>query len=196
MTDFSTVKQNLERRGYKVQVFETKEAAAQYLNGEIDGTTVGFGGSGTLDAMGLYDLLKSHNTVLWHWKNAEERALASNTEVYLSSVNALAQSGDMISIDGVGNRIASMLYGHKKLYYVIGSNKLTGTFEEAYDRAKNYAAPRRAAQLKVKTPCAVKQDRCYDCSSPERICNGMNVLWRPLGKTPTEILLIDEALGL
>ncbi len=66
--DFSTVKKNLETLGYSVVCFETGVQAAEYLNAAIDGVTVGFGGSVTLDELGLYDLLAGHNTVFWHWR--------------------------------------------------------------------------------------------------------------------------------
>ena len=83
---FDTVKQNLETRGFSVRTFATAAEAAAYLNEAIDGKTVGFGGSVTLQDMGLYELLGSHNEVHWHWVNGqEERKTAMGTQVYLSS---------------------------------------------------------------------------------------------------------------
>ena len=105
MTDFTKVQQALERRGYTVRTFAAAEAAA-YLDGAIDGKTVGFGGSATLDALGVYDKLAAHNTVIWHWKqeaNAARKA-AMQTQVYLSSANGLAESGEIVNIDGTGRR--------------------------------------------------------------------------------------------
>lgn len=197
MTDFTAVKQALEKRGYTVRVFPTAAEAAAYLNGAIDGKTVGFGGSGTLDAMGLYDLLGTHNTVCWHWKQDPDtaRKAAMNTETYLCSVNALAQTGELVNIDGSGNRAASTLFGHHKVYFVIGRNKLVSTYDDAVFRARNVAAPLRARQMGKKTPCALRADRCYDCSSPERICRGMVTLWGPMMGMESEIVLIDEDLG-
>ena len=198
MTDFTQVQKNLESRGYTVRVFATAAQAAAYLDGEIDGTTVGFGGSGTLDALGIYDLLAKHNTVVWHWRQPadEARRQAMGTEVYLSSANALAQSGEIVNIDGVGNRLAGTLFGHRKVIFVIGRNKLTADYEQAVWRARNVAAPRRARQLGKKTPCAAGAERCYDCRSPERVCRGMTTLWGPMQGMEAEILLVDEDLGL
>ena len=129
---------------------------------------MGLGGSGTLNAMGIYERLETHNTVFWHWKQPadEARRAAMQTQVYLTSANALAETGEIINIDGVGNRLAGTLFGHEKVYFVIGRNKLAPDYEKAVWRARNVAGPHRAQQLGKKTPCAVKADRCYDCKSP------------------------------
>ena len=92
MADFETVSRNLTEHGYKVHTFSTAAEAAAYLNGAIDGTTVGFGGSATLRDMGAFELLETHNTVHWHWKQdpGEARKAAMDTEVYLTSVSMAA----------------------------------------------------------------------------------------------------------
>ena len=198
MADFSKVKKSLEDRGYAVRTFASGAEAAAYLDGAIDGRTVGFGGSGTLDAIGVYERLEKHNTVIWHWKQPadEARRAAMQAQVYLTSANALAETGEIVNIDGVGNRLAGTLYGHEKVYFVIGRNKLTPDYEQAVWRARNVAAPQRARQLGKKTPCAVKGDRCYNCKSPDRVCCGMTTLWAPMMGMEAEVLLIDEDLGL
>lgn len=196
---FDAVKQNLEARGYAVRVFSTGKEAADYLDAAVDGKSVGFGGSATLDALGLYERLGSHNKTVWHWKWEDKdaaRRAAMTSDVYLTSVNALAETGELVNIDGAGNRVASTLFGHEKVYFVIGRNKLAPTYDEAVWRARNVAAPRRAKQLGKKTPCAVKCDRCYDCRSPERVCRGLVTLWGPMMGMEAEVLLIDEDLGL
>ena len=193
---FDTVKKNLEVRGFSVRTFATAAEAAAYLNEAIDGKTVGFGGSVTLQDMGLYELLGSHNEVHWHWVNGqEERKTAMGTQVYLSSANGLAETGEIINIDGSGNRVASTLYGHEKVYLVIGRNKLAPTYDEALWRARNIASPKNAQRLGRKTPCAVKGDRCYDCKSPDRICRGLVVLWGAMMGMEAEVVLVDEELG-
>ena len=199
--DFSKVKKALETRGFSAVVCPTKEAASEYLNGKIDGTTVGFGGSMTLEGMGLYDSLSRHNTVHNHWnvpqgKTPDEvRAAAMGTEVYLTSVNGLAETGELINIDGAGNRVASTLYGHRRVYFVVGRNKLSPDYDGALWRARNIASPKNAQRLGRKTPCAANGDKCYDCNSPERICNGLVVLWRPMTGCEMEVVLVDEELG-
>lgn len=198
MTNFDTVKQNLEGRGYSVRVFSSGKEAADYLDAALDGKTVGFGGSATLDALGLYERLGRRNQVVWHWKQpaAAARREALGTDVYLTSVNALAETGELVNIDGAGNRAAATLFGHEKVFFIVGRNKLAPTYDQAVWRARNIAAPQRARQLGKKTPCAAKCDRCYDCKSPERICRGLVTLWGPMLGMEAEVLLVDEDLGL
>ena len=194
-----TVKKNLEDRGYTVRLFPTGAEAADYLEDTVAGKTVGFGGSVTLDALGLYERLGSHNQTVWHWKWEDKDAArreALTTELYLTSVNGLAETGELINIDGAGNRVAATLFGHEKVYFVIGRNKLAPTYEEAVWRARNIASPQNAKRLGKKTPCAVSGDRCYDCKSPERICRGLVTLWGPMMGMEAEVLLVDEDLGL
>lgn len=197
MADFTKVEQALRQRGYTVRVFETGGAAADYLNSAIDGVSVGIGGSVTVQQLGLYDRLAEHNRVYWHWQGGpEQRAKAAEADVYLTSANGLAETGEILNIDGAGNRVASTLYGHKKVYFVIGANKLAPTRDEAVWRARNIAAPRNAQRLGKKTPCAVKGDKCYDCKSPDRICRGLVELWGPMMGMETEVILIGEDLGM
>ncbi|MBR2187824.1 MAG: lactate utilization protein [Eubacterium sp.] len=200
--DFTAVKTNLENLGYKVSCFATKEEAADYLNRSIDGTSVGIGGSRTVNELGLYELLSGHNEVYWHDRAAAEgkdvpqvRGQAAQAKVYLSSVNGLAETGEIINIDGRGNRVASTLYGHEKVYLIVGQNKIAPDYDSALFRARNVAGPKNAKRLGVKTPCAVKADKCYNCKSPERICRALVVFWENLLGADTEIVLVQEDLG-
>ena len=195
MADLQKAARALERRGYDVRTFSTAAEAAAYLDGQIDGKTVGIGGSMTVKQLGVADRLAGHNTVIWHWSGGD-RDEAARAQVYCTSVNALAETGEMVSIDGTGNRLAGMLFGHEKVYFVVGKNKLTGSFEEAVSRARNAAAPRRAAQMGRKVPCAAGADRCCDCRSPERICGALLTLWQPMTGMAAEVVLIDQELGL
>ena len=197
---FAEVEKNLRERGFQVRCFETASEAAAYLDSQIDGQTVGFGGSVTLKQMGLYELLSRHNHVYWHLRVPEgeqkkARLLANGASVYLSAVNGLAETGAIINIDGTGNRVASVFYGHEKVYLIAGENKLEKDYDSALWRARNIASPLNAKRLGVNTPCAVKGDRCYDCKSPERICRGLAVLWDKPKGAEYEVILIHEELG-
>ena len=193
---FETVKKNLEARGFSVSTFSTAAEATAYLDSAIDGTTVGIGGSMTVQQMGLHEKLAAHNEVHWHWTDGPEaRAKAAHADVYITSANGLTENGEVINIDGAGNRVASTLYGHKRVYFIIGRNKLAPTYDEALWRARNIAAPKNAQRLGKKTPCAVKGDRCYDCKSPDRICRGLVVLWEAMMGMEMEVVLVDEDLG-
>ena len=194
-----TVK-NLKDRGFIVSTFETAVQAVDYLDKKIDRETVGFGGSMTLEKMGLFETLQTHNTVYWHQKTpkdksgAEIRALAGSAKVYIFCVRTCRDRRN-INIDGNCNRVASIFYGHERVYLVVGKNKLAKDYDSALYRARNIAAPLNAKRLGMKTPCAVKADRCYDCKSPDRICCGLSVLWRKPMTGEFEVILIDEELG-
>ena len=195
MYDFSTVKANLEQRGFSVSCFATAEEAMDYLDQKLDGKTIGIGGSVTVREMGLDRRLETHNEVVWHWKRGTLQD-AANTQVYLTSVNGLAETGEIINIDGTGNRVASAIFGHEEVYYIVGRNKLAPDYDKALWRARNISAPKNAQRLEKKTPCAVKADKCYDCKSPERICRALTVLWEaPNGIGRSEVVLIDQELG-
>ena len=141
--DFTRVSENLKARGYAVSCFATSQEAADYLDGAIDGRTVGFGGSATLTAMGLYERLGTHNRVLWHWHagDAKEQVMRKclHADVYLASVNGMSEDGTLVNIDRFGNRLAATLYGPGKVYFVVGRNKLCPTYEAALERARNVA---------------------------------------------------------
>lgn len=199
--DFTTLKKNLEILGYSVSCFDTAVEAADYINAAVDGQTVGFGGSVTLQEMGLYEKMVSHNHVFWHWKvpegmNAGEILKEAQTaDVYLSSVNGIAETGEIINIDGNCNRVAGILFGHRKIYLIAGENKIAPDYEKAIFRARNIAAPKNARRLNKKTPCAVNADHCYNCKSPDRICRGLSVLWEKPAGREYEVILIHENLG-
>ena len=186
----------LQGRGFAVSRFATKEEAADYLAGAIQNTSVGMGGSMTLQALGLYERLGEDNTVYWHWKvpGAETLRAAALADVYLSSANAVSEDGEIFNIDGNGNRLAGTLYGHKKVYILAGSNKIEPDFDSALARARNVAAVKNCARFGKKTPCQV-DGKCHDCGSSERICHALAVLWGPMGGMETEVVLIDEELG-
>lgn len=149
--DLTTVEKNLKERGFKVAAFATAKEAADYLNAQIDGESVSFGGSMTLSQMGLFESLGKHNKMFSHWNvpdgmnAAEVLKNASTCDNYLLSANGLAETGEIINIDGTGNRVSSSLYGHKRVWFVVGSNKIAPTYDEALWRARNIAAPKKRA---------------------------------------------------
>ncbi|WP_206459296.1 lactate utilization protein [Anaerovorax sp. IOR16] len=192
---------SLRLNGYEVSFFKNAEDAAIYLNNNIDNKLVGFGDSITLLSMNLFEILSSHNkifdpqhcTVNTNFIDIAKKSLIS--DIYITSINALAETGELVNIDGTGNRIAGSIFGHKKVYFIVGTNKLVPTLQEAIWRARNIAAPQNAMRLGLKTPCAKKGGHCFDCSSPDRICNGMMIYMKKMDDIDMEIVLINEALG-
>ena len=196
MPDIEKLRRNLEKRGFDTAYFATGAEAAAYLDGRLDGRTIGVGGSLTVQELGLRERLAAHNTVAWHWTGGTH-AQAASAQVYICSVNGLAESGELVNIDGTGNRVSSTIFGHEEVYFLVGINKIAPDYDAALFRARNVASPKNAQRLGRKTPCAAKGDRCYDCDSPERICRALTVLWeRPNGIPRAEVVLIGEALGM
>lgn len=194
--DREALLKNLNAHGFKAVWFDTANDAKEYLCNSLKGETIGFGGSATSQEMGLYEALGEHNTVLWHWKNPADKEDFGKFTAYITSANAVSQTGELVNIDGTGNRVASTLYGPKKLFFVIGANKLCENLESAVYRARNVAAPLNAKRLNRKTPCAAA-GKCMDCMSPERICNAMVIYMRPLGGfESTEVIVVGESLGM
>ena len=196
MADLNKFVLSLQNRGFHAAAFETCEEANAYLVSKLAGKSIGLGGCKTLRDMGLDNaLLAAGATLLGHHYGATQ-AQAAAAPVYISSVNGAAETGELINIDGTGNRVAATLYGHKKVYFIVGRNKLAPTYDEALWRARNIAAPRNAQRLQRKTPCAINGDRCYDCKSPDRICRGLVVHWGAMMGMKMEVVLVDEDLGL
>ncbi|MFR5421892.1 MAG: LUD domain-containing protein [Oscillospiraceae bacterium] len=142
----------LTGRGFAVQHFATAAEAADYLDGAIDATTVGIGGSKTIDQLGLHDRLTKHNTVWWHWRTPGFDTLdhALTAPVYLSSANAITEDGQILNIDGRGNRLAAMVYG-------IGKD---GTSSRARTRSADFDSA-----LRARNTAAVQNMRRFDATS-------------------------------
>ena len=198
MADLEKTRKNLENRGFRAHVFATGAEAAEFLVQTLHGTSIGIGGSVTIDTLGVYDRLCGSNEVFWHWKNhaPETRERAGKAETYLCSANGVSETGEIVNIDGYGNRVAGTICGPERVFLVVGKNKIAPDLTGAIDRARNIAAPLNARRLNRHTPCAVGEPRCHDCRSPEKVCGVMTVFFMP----PTSIkefhvLLVNEDLG-
>lgn len=189
----------LENYGYGVKTFNNADDVVKELLNEIKPEdTVGFGGSSTLLELGIYeDLVEKGNEVYWHWKaeNKKEALIKANSStVYLTSTNALTEDGKLVNIDGTGNRVSSMIFGHERVYFVIGNNKICKNYEAAIERIHTIAAPKNAERLNINTPCRFT-GKCNDCDSPDRMCKAEVVLHRKPNGTNIQIYLVDEELG-
>lgn len=187
---------NLQLRGYSVRYFETAAEAADYMNAEIQNTAVGIGGCMTAQELGLFDSLSKNNEVYWHWKapGPETIARANAAPVYITSANAMTEDGEILNIDGRGNRLAGQVYGNKKLYIIAGTNKICPDFSSALERARNVAAVKNGKRFPAQTPCKL-DDKCHDCRSADKICRALLVLWAPMMGMEAEVVLIGEELG-
>lgn len=192
---------SLEKNGYKVSFFKTGEEAVQYLENTVENKTIGFGGSRTLTDLNLQNRLSKKNKV-WNpdfpeaGENFRSTAMNSlDSDYYFLSANGLSEDGIIVLLDATGNRLGGSLFGHKKVYYVIGTNKIAENLEQTIWRVRNIAAPKNAVRFQLKTPCAVKGDKCYDCKSPDRICNSLLIHLKKTDACEVEVVLIDENLG-
>ena len=192
-----------ENKGYTAHWFATGREAADYICSIVNNCSVGFGGSHTIEALDLVNRLAENNICFCpeqKYRPAEktfnEAALDTlRTDVFLLSVNGAAEDGTLINIDGMGNRVGNSLFGHKKVIFLFSENKIMPTVEKAVERARNVASPMNAKGLECKTPCAAKGDRCYDCTSPERICNAMVIHMHAMEGCEMEVVITGEALG-
>ena len=196
----------LERNGFDVQFYPTAEEALPGVLGMVpEGASVGLGGSVTLREMGLVDALEARGVdVANHWKAGREGASPEevmeirrahvNSDVFITGTNAVTETGELVNIDGTGQRVAAMIFGPKKVIVVAGVNKITGDLEEGLWRASNIAAPMNARRLHPKTPCA-ETGECSDCVAPGRICGITTIIHRRPRRTPFTVVLVGEKLG-
>lgn len=198
----ATVVKNLQRRGFDAYYCADKEAAlakALELISETD--VVAWGGSVTLAEVGLLDAVKKRNPVIDRdtAKNAEEKTelmrKALLCDTFIMSSNAITSDGQLINIDGNGNRVAALIFGPKQVVVIAGVNKIASSFEAAMDRARNIAAPINAQRFAgLATPCA-KTGLCADCQSPDSICAQFVVTRRCRTKGRIKVILVGESLG-
>ena len=163
---------------------------------------VGVGGSVTIRELGILEQLEAKGKTLYdHWKpelSKEEvieiRKLQMTSDLFLGSVNAITINGELVNIDGIGNRVNASIFGPTKVILVAGYNKIVEDVQEAIKRIKNVAAPLNARRLHIDVPCA-KLGRCVDCNSPNRICRVVVIHERKPMLTDMLIILVGEELG-
>ena len=196
----------LMKNGFEALCVPDKEEAVSRILELVPGDAlVGLGGSVTLREMGLPEALRNRgNEVADHWEARERGASAAevlevrraqmNSDVFVTSTNAVTEAGELVNIDGGGQRVAAMIFGPRKVIVVAGANKIARDLEEGLHRARNVAAPMNAKRLNRRTPCAVT-GACSDCESEERICNATTIIHRRPRNTETTVILVGEKLG-
>ena len=196
----------LEGNGFDAVYYPTaEEAVAGVLEMVPEGSAVGIGGSVTLREMGLVDALEARGVELAdHWKAGQRGASKDeimeirrrhlNSDVFITGTNAVTETGELVNIDGTGQRVAAMIFGPGSVVVVAGVNKITGDLEEGLWRASNVAAPMNARRLHPGTPCA-ETGECEDCVAPGRICGITTIIHRRPRQTPFTVVLVGEKLG-
>ncbi len=195
--------EKLEAHDFKALFVKNREEAkAEILKYVSPGQRIGVGGSLTIRELGILEKLEKEGHVIYnHWKPglSKEEALAirksqMTSDLFLGSVNAVTLNGEIVNIDGIGNRVNSTIFGPGKVILVAGYNKIAENVEEALKRIKNVAAPLNARRLNIDVPCA-RVGRCVDCNSPNRICRVIVIHERRPSLTDMLIIIVGEELG-
>jgi hypothetical protein len=193
----------LDGRDFDAAYFaDAEQANTELLTVIPAGASVGIGGSVTIRELGIIDkLAKRGNEVIHHWKkdipkekNREVRQAEGAADYYLTSANAITKDGDIINIDGIGNRVAHMIYGPDNVIIIAGYNKIVTDIDEGILRTKEVAAVMNAHRLGLKTPCA-PTGKCVDCNAPTRICRVTTIIQYCPWQTNIRVMLINENLG-
>lgn len=194
---------NLENRHFEAYYCKTKEDALQKaLEWIPEGARVGWGGAMSAEQIGLLDAIRSGNFKALDREQcatAEEKEQMAhdclNADVFITGANALSLDGQMVNIDGSGNRVAAIVYGPKNVIVVAGMNKVVDSLEDAVRRARTVAAPLNQQRFQLPNPCTVT-GACADCKSQTCICNQILVTrhCRPVGRI--KFVLVGEDLGL
>ncbi len=187
-----------------------KEAFNKVMTMIPEGSTVGFGDSVTLRQIGVVDALEAGRYVFLNpWRpgisveeNIELKKQALTSDVFVTGTNALTLDGKIVNVDGLGNRVAAILFGPGKVIIVIGINKIVENLKEALDRIRNIAAPlnvKRHPEFDPMPPCG-STGECTDCSSPWKICNKTVIIESQFDNNRygpvITVVIVGEELGL
>ena len=191
----------LKKRGFDTYAVTTaQEANALVLSLIEKGESVTFGGSATIKEIGLIEALKNEGHLVFDRNDVPREARAEFakehffSDWYLMSSNAITEDGELLNLDGIGNRVASLVFGPKNVIVIVGRNKIVPDMDAAYTRVRTVAAPKNAQRFSITTPCK-KTGECADCFSPETICASFvrTRFCRPLHRI--RVILIDGDFG-
>ena len=196
------VVKNLNNRHFEAYYCANREEAlAKALELIPAGASVGWGGATSAEQIGLlnavrtgdYKAIDRDKTTTLADREAAMRACLG-ADVFLTGSNAISMDGQLVNIDGIGNRVAAIVYGSKSIVMIAGMNKVVDTLEAAVTRARTVAAPINTQRFPVETPCKVT-GTCADCKSDGCICNQMLITrnCKPAGRI--KVILVGEDLG-
>lgn len=197
------VEKALEKNNFAAAYFEGREEALQYILDNIPrDAQVGVGGSSTVREIDLlsvlqekgYDLFDHNKPGLSPQEKTAERYKQLTSDIFLTSANAITLKGELVNRDGIGNRVASMVFGPKKVIIVAGINKVVKDIEAADERIKLKAAPLNTKRHELPNPC-LKTGECADCQGPDRICRITTIIHKRPPLTDIHVVIIGEDLG-
>ena len=194
-----TVIKGLQSRNMTGYYAEDKEAALkQALELIEENSTISMGGCMSAHEIGLVQALQEGNYQYLDRSKMEPREgllAAYDSDVFLSSANAMTSDGILVNIDGNSNRVSCIAQGPKKVIFIVGMNKVCDDLDSAMKRARNVAAPINAQRFEVKTPCK-ETGKCFDCKSPDTICCQFLITRYSRHKDRIHVILVNDTLGL
>ncbi|MFW5779954.1 MAG: lactate utilization protein [Bacillota bacterium] len=194
------LEKNLKKRGFSPFFADNSQEAIEIIKELIPkNNSIGFGGSVTVDEIGLLNQIKDDYKLLhrsFYNKEQHEKLYKEmmNADWYITSTNALTMDGELVNIDGRANRVASMLFGPKNVLVILGKNKLVSDVKEGILRCRNVAAPPNAVRLNKKTPCRIT-NKCEYCMSEDTMCKATVIQHHPTSGKNVYVLIIDQSLG-
>ena len=208
MTKISKTKKALEKNGFDVYQVENKEKAKEIFFNDIlpkiNPKTVSYGDSMSAESTGILEKLKKIENIKFiepfdEEETRKEQIQASKDalqgDLFIAGSNAVTTTGLLVNLDMVGNRIAGIAFGPRKVVLIIGKNKITKDLESAMERVKKIAPKNAARYPDLNLPCQ-KTGKCMDCSSPNRICNSWLITEKSYPKGRIKIIFVEEDLGL
>lgn len=193
----------LKKNGFDARFVATGAEALEIVASfASSGSKVGFGGSMSVRSLGTQEKLSGMGAVLLD-HNAPGLDAGQKMEIlraqltcdlFVSSSNALTLDGELVNVDGNGNRLAALTFGPRKTVVVVGSNKIVRDLDEAWARIENFAAPMNNRRLERPNPC-VKAGTCQNCQGDTRICRAYLVLKRKPSLSDFTVVVVGEALG-
>ena len=197
----NTIIKNFKKRQIEGYYCNDKNAAVEKALELIPkGASAGWGGSKTLIETGLLDAIQQDYKIIDRDKatNLEEQRKCYGeiccSDFFLMSTNAITLDGELINIDGRGNRVAFLCYGPQNVLILTGMNKVVTDVESGLKRVRNIASPPNAIRLNRKTPCAIT-GKCEDCYSPDCMCGQFVITRFCLIPNRIKVILIGEELG-
>lgn len=183
-------------------VDNSEEALIRILSLIPDKAKIGIAGSVTIREIGLFEVLENKDySIFSDWGEPRSKAERLKirkagliSDIFLTSTNAITLNGQLVNVDGTGNRVAAMIFGPNKVIVVAGANKIVDTLDDAFARIRNIAKPFNGKRLNLNTPCALT-GRCTDCSHKERMCKVSTVVEKKPNLSDIVIFIIGETLG-
>ncbi len=208
MIRLAEVKQALETNHFGAYVagnsVEAKRIVLEEIIPEISPGTVSWGGSMTFTDSGIYESICNNGNItvldtfdkkISKEESLERRRQALLVDLFITGTNAITETGKLVNLDMIGNRVAGITFGPKNVIILAGRNKIVPDIEDAISRIKNYTAPVNVMRLDKKTPC-LHTSHCEECNSPERICNSWAITEKSFPKGRIRVVLINEDLGI